>query len=66
LVSLGIWLRSWWLIGWALLLFLPVITIFLKVFEERELEIRFGAPYVDYKMRTPMFVPRRPRARPTA
>jgi len=37
-----------------------LLTI-VKVFEERELEIRFGASYLEYKSRTPMLFPRRPR-----
>jgi len=54
LVSLGIWFQSWPFVLWALLLFAPALLVFLKVFEERELEIRFGAPYREYKSRTPM------------
>jgi len=37
-------------------------VVFLKAFEERELEIRFGASYLEYKARTPMLWPRRPKA----
>lgn len=39
---------------------LPVIlyVIFIKYVEERELEMRFGQEYRDYKKRVPMFFPR--------
>jgi protein-S-isoprenylcysteine O-methyltransferase Ste14 len=32
------------------------------VYEERELELRFGASYLEYKSRTPMLFPRKPRS----
>jgi protein-S-isoprenylcysteine O-methyltransferase Ste14 len=34
--------------------------VFLKVYEERELEIRFGEAYREYREKTPMLWPRRP------
>jgi protein-S-isoprenylcysteine O-methyltransferase Ste14 len=61
LASLGLRLGSWWFIGWALLLVGPVMVLFLKVYEERELEIRFGEPYLAYRRRTPFLIPRVPR-----
>jgi protein-S-isoprenylcysteine O-methyltransferase Ste14 len=60
-VSLGIWFRSLLFVLWAVVLFAPALLFFLKVYEERELEIRFGASYREYKSRTPMLFPRRPR-----
>jgi protein-S-isoprenylcysteine O-methyltransferase Ste14 len=60
LLSLGIWLRSALFVLWVLVLFSPAILVFLKVYEERELEIRFGQSYLDYKSRTPMLFPRKP------
>ena len=60
-VSLGIWFQSALFVLWVLLLFAPALLFFVKVYEERELEIRFGASYVAYKARTPMLFPRRPR-----
>jgi protein-S-isoprenylcysteine O-methyltransferase Ste14 len=45
LVSLGIWFQSVLFVLWALLLFAPALLFFVKVYEERELEIRFGASY---------------------
>jgi protein-S-isoprenylcysteine O-methyltransferase Ste14 len=61
LLSLGIWFQSALFVLWALLLFAPALLYFVKVYEERELELRFGAAYLAYKSRTPMLFPRRPR-----
>jgi protein-S-isoprenylcysteine O-methyltransferase Ste14 len=61
LVSLGIWFQSAMFVLWALVLCAPALLFFIKVYEERELEIRFGASYREYKSRTPMLFPRRPR-----
>jgi protein-S-isoprenylcysteine O-methyltransferase Ste14 len=36
------------------------LLFFVKMYEERELELRFGAPYLEYKSRTPMLLPRKP------
>ena len=64
LVGLGLWLQSAIFLVWLLVVLGPVIFVFLKVYEERELEIRFGANYLDYRQRTPMFFPRRPTGKP--
>ncbi len=61
LLSLGIWFQSALFVLWALILFAPALLVFVKVYEERELELRFGASYLEYKSRTPMLFPRRPR-----
>jgi len=60
-LSLGIWYRSTLFVLWVLILFAPALLFFVKVYEERELEIRFGASYLEYKSRTPMLFPRRPK-----
>jgi protein-S-isoprenylcysteine O-methyltransferase Ste14 len=60
-LSLGIWFQSLLFVLWVTILFSPALLTFVKVFEERELEIRFGASYLDYKSRTPMLFPRRPK-----
>jgi len=60
-LSLGIWFQSALFVLWVLILFAPALLVFVKVYEERELEIRFGAPYLEYKSRTPMLFPRRPK-----
>ena len=61
LASLGIWFQSALFVLWVLVLFAPALLFFVKVYEERELELRFGATYLEYKSRTPMLIPRRPR-----
>jgi protein-S-isoprenylcysteine O-methyltransferase Ste14 len=61
LLSLGIWFQSVLFVLWVLILFAPALLVFVKVYEERELEFRFGASYLQYKSRTPMLFPRRPR-----
>jgi protein-S-isoprenylcysteine O-methyltransferase Ste14 len=61
LLSLGIWFQSVLFVLWALILFSPALLFFVKVYEERELELRFGASYLEYKSRTPMLFPRKPR-----
>ena len=62
LVAVGIWFQSGLFVLWACLLVIPALLFFVKLFEERELEIRFGTGYLDYKARTPMLFPRRPQA----
>ena len=59
-LSFGIWFQSVLFVLWVLILFAPALLTYVKVYEERELEIRFGAPYLEYKSRTPMLFPRRP------
>jgi protein-S-isoprenylcysteine O-methyltransferase Ste14 len=61
LVSLGIWYQSALFVVWALFLFTPALLFFVKVYEERELEIRFGESYLEYRAKTPMLFPRRPK-----
>ena len=61
LLSLGIWFQSVLFVLWVLILFAPALLAFVKVYEERELEFRFGASYLEYKSRTPMLFPGRPR-----
>ncbi len=60
-LSLGIWFQSAWFVIWVLSLFAPALLFFVKVYEERELELRFGASYLEYKSGTPMLWPRKPR-----
>jgi protein-S-isoprenylcysteine O-methyltransferase Ste14 len=61
LLSLGIWFQSALFVLWVLIFFTPALLFFVKVYEERELELRFGAPYLEYKSRIPILFPRRPR-----
>jgi protein-S-isoprenylcysteine O-methyltransferase Ste14 len=60
LLSLGIWYRSVLFVLWVLIVFAPALLFFVKVYEERELEVRFGASYLEYRSKTPMLWPRRP------
>jgi protein-S-isoprenylcysteine O-methyltransferase Ste14 len=59
-LSLGIWFKSAMFVLWVLIMFAPALLFFVKVFEERELEFRFGASYQEYKSKTPMLFPRKP------
>jgi len=61
LVSLGLWFQSALFVLWVLILFTPALLFFVKVYEERELEFRFGSSYQEYKSKTPMLFPRKPR-----
>jgi protein-S-isoprenylcysteine O-methyltransferase Ste14 len=59
-LSLGIWFQSALFVLWVLIEFEPAIFFFVKIYEERELEIRFGQSYRDYKAKTAFLWPRRP------
>ncbi len=61
-LSLGIWFRSLLFVLWVVVLFTPALLFYVKVYEERELELRFGPSYLEYKSKTPMLLPRRPKA----
>ncbi|MFX0042006.1 MAG: methyltransferase family protein [Candidatus Hodarchaeota archaeon] len=60
-----VWL--WWIIPFLLnspfLAFYSLIAIpifyYFCVFEEKDLELRYGQDYIDYKKRTGMFIPKR-------
>lgn len=61
LVSFGLWARSAAFVIWVLALVTPAFLYYLLRYEERELEIRFGAAYLDYRARTAMLLPWPPR-----
>jgi protein-S-isoprenylcysteine O-methyltransferase Ste14 len=61
LLSLGIWFQSALFVLWVLIVVVPALLFVVRVYEERELELRFGASYREYKSKTPMLLPRRPR-----
>ena len=64
LCSAAIYLQSLQFLLWVLFVLTPPWLYFLKAYEERELEIRFGAPYLEYKATTPFLWPgRAPRRR---
>ena len=56
-VSLGIWFQSGLFVLWVLVLFAPAVLFFIRVYEERELEIRFGEAYRLYRASTPFLWP---------
>lgn len=61
-VALGLWLQSALFVAWVLFWLVPAFVFFLKVYEERELEIRLGKPYLAYRAKTPFMWPRRPKS----
>jgi len=62
LVATSLWLNSLSLLLWVVGTSLAMVA-FLKVYEERELQLRFGQEYLEYKARTPMLIPRFRRSR---
>ena len=64
LVAVALWLRSAWCVAWAMGLVAPAWFDYPRIFEERELELRFGPSYLEDRARTPMLWPtgsRRPQ-----
>jgi protein-S-isoprenylcysteine O-methyltransferase Ste14 len=61
LLALGVWFQSTLFVLWVFILVTPALFVFVKIYEERELEIRFGTPYLEYKSKTPMLFPKKPR-----
>ena len=57
IVAVGFLKGSIFLILWSLIVIIPTHICFLKYFEERELESRFGQPYIEYKKRVPFLIP---------
>jgi protein-S-isoprenylcysteine O-methyltransferase Ste14 len=62
LVTIGLWLQSTLFVVWVLFLVTPVEIMVLKVYEERELEIRFGEAYREYKAKTSFLWPKKSKA----
>ncbi|MGD0666072.1 MAG: isoprenylcysteine carboxylmethyltransferase family protein [Bryobacteraceae bacterium] len=56
-LSLALWHASPGAVLWLAVSVFPGLIFFVKRYEERELEIRFGASYVDYRARTPFLWP---------
>ncbi|MGB2894777.1 MAG: isoprenylcysteine carboxylmethyltransferase family protein [Anaerolineales bacterium] len=54
--GLAIWVASWSAIGLVTTFTVALIT-YLKCIEEKELEMRFGQPYIEYKRTTPFIIP---------
>ena len=51
----AVWLQSLHATRWATLWLTPAWILYVRLYEERELEIRFGESYLRYKARTPFF-----------
>jgi protein-S-isoprenylcysteine O-methyltransferase Ste14 len=51
----AVWLQSLHAILWTILWLTPAWILYVRLYEERELEIRFGESYLHYKARTPFF-----------
>ncbi|HVO45579.1 MAG TPA: methyltransferase [Steroidobacteraceae bacterium] len=64
-LSLGIWFQSLLFVLWVLILVAPTVLFFIRVYEERELDLRFGEAYRAYRTATPFLWPSlRPRQPP--
>lgn len=63
--SVGLYYRSVWFLVWLGVSVIPGWFYFVRIFEERELEIRFGPAYCEYRARTPFLWPRRPGQAPS-
>ena len=57
-VGLGLLVGSAYMTWGALLVVMPVHVLYLKYFEEYELELRLGQAYMEYKQRVPFLLPR--------
>jgi protein-S-isoprenylcysteine O-methyltransferase Ste14 len=42
----------------VVILFCSLLLLYIKRIEEKELEVRFGQEYVDYKASTPFIIPK--------
>ena len=60
-LSLAQWHQSAWGVLWIAVSVAPGWIFFVRLYEERELEIRFCASYAEYRARTPFLWPRKPR-----
>ena len=60
LVAVACRLGSTLFLLWIATAAFPVMLWYLRIYEERELELRFGASYLEYRQRVPMLWPRWP------
>ncbi len=56
-VGFGLVISSTYFTLWVLIEAIPAHIFFLKFFEEKELELRFGQSYLDYKKTVPFLIP---------
>jgi protein-S-isoprenylcysteine O-methyltransferase Ste14 len=59
-LSYGLWKQSLSFLLFILVVITPSLLFFVVAYEERELALRFGQSYLEYKSRTPFLIPRRP------
>ena len=57
-LGIGLSFSSTYLTLGTLLGIMPIHILYLKVFEEKELEARYGESYIEYKKTTPFLIPR--------
>jgi len=57
IVGIGLLAGSTFFTLWLLIALIPSHIFWLKFFEERELEMRFGQSYREYKQRVPFLIP---------
>ncbi len=66
LVFYGLHAGSLWFVLWAGLIISPAWMFFAHLYEERELEIRFGQSYREYRSRTSFMIPWRQKGKERA
>ena len=57
-LALGFLSGSTYFALWLLIEIIPAHIFYIKFFEERELELRFGNPYLEYRKKVPFLIPR--------
>lgn len=55
-IAAAVWLQSLHAILWTLLWLTPAWILYVLIYEERELEVRFGESYIRYRGHTPFFL----------
>jgi protein-S-isoprenylcysteine O-methyltransferase Ste14 len=56
-LALGFIAGSTYFTFWVLIEVIPSHILYLKIFEELELKLRFGQSYIEYKKHTPFLIP---------
>jgi protein-S-isoprenylcysteine O-methyltransferase Ste14 len=56
-LALGFLAGSTYFTLWTLIEIMPFHILYIKIFEELELEMRFGQSYIEYKKHTPFLIP---------
>jgi len=58
LLGVGLMAHSTYFFFFNLLLLVPSHIYYVRYFEEFEVELRLGEPYIEYKQRTPFLIPK--------